>query len=297
VYVATSGNDSTCVRLDAAKPCASFDRAYAIAQLGDLVSVAAGSYPLQHLSSKSGKTGAGDLADVVIEPASGAAVTVKGLELGEYNVGGGPSHLTIRGIKDGRSPQGAFEFVGLNDVTLVNLDAANFYLDRSSNVKIDGGDWGPCLVPSSTCSNSKLDVDTGSNITIQNATFHDYRIVPNSGEHFECMIIFGGQNITVKGNTFKDCEFYNIFVQHPVWSGGYDGHSPDGMVFENNSFSQVWENGVWGVRFSALAFSPRQIPFNNVMVRCNTLDGQATIEDNDDHDGTTYQNFTVTSSC
>jgi hypothetical protein len=298
VTVSPSGNDATCVRGKLTKPCASFDHAYALARLGDIVSISGGSYPLQHVTAKQQKAGPGDLPNVVIQPAAGATVTVQGLELGNSDFPNGPSHLTVRGIKDGRSPQGAFEFVGLNDVTLENLDAANFYLDHSSNVRVIGGDWGPCLSPSETCSNSKLDVDTGSNITIQNATFHDYRIVPNSGEHFECLIIFGGRNITLRGNTFRDCEFYNVFVQHPVWAGsGYDGRSPEGMVFENNSFTQVWENGVWGVRFSALAFSPRQIPFRNVTVRCNTLAGRAFVEANDDHDGTRYENFSVTRSC
>lgn len=253
-----------------------------------MVVVQAGNYGKQTISSKSDKTGTGDLADVVIQPASGARVTVAGLTLN------GAAHLTIKSIVDGRSPQGAFQVIGGGDVLLKDLDAANFYIDRASNVMVDGGDWGPCTVPSSTCSNSKLDVGTGSNITIQNATFHDYRIVPNSGEHFECMIVFGGQNITIRGNTFRNCEFYNIFIQHPIWAGGsFDGRSPEGMLIENNSFTPVWENGVWGVRFSALAFSPRRIPFKNITVRCNSLSGGAYIEPNDDSDGTVYQNFSI----
>ncbi len=159
-----------------------------------------------------------------------------------------------------------------------------------------GGDWGPCTVPSQTCSNSKLDTSTGSNILIDGARFHDYRIVPNSGEHFECLIMFSGRNVTVRNSTFTDCEFYNIFVQHPAWAGyaGPDGTWPRDMVFERNTFTPVWENGYWGRRFSALAFSPRQRPFYNVAVRCNNFTGGAYTSVNDDGDGTQYVNFVIT---
>jgi chitodextrinase len=46
VYLAVSGNDSTCVRNDPTHPCATFNRAYHVAQGGDTVLVAAGSYPV-----------------------------------------------------------------------------------------------------------------------------------------------------------------------------------------------------------------------------------------------------------
>jgi hypothetical protein len=153
-------------------------------------------------------------------------------------------------------------------------------------------------VPSQTCSNSKIDVASGSNILVENALFHDYRIVYGSGEHFECMIIFGGQNITVRGNSFRDCEYYNIFVQHPVWAGSaYDGRSPEGMLFERNTFTSTWSGGVYGERDTSLAFSPRRIPFRNVTIRCNTFLDGGQISVNDDGDGTQYENFVITSSC
>ena len=42
VYVSTSGSDSTCVRGDSSKPCASFNKAFQIAATGDVVEVAGG---------------------------------------------------------------------------------------------------------------------------------------------------------------------------------------------------------------------------------------------------------------
>jgi len=45
LWVSPSGSDVTCVRGNASLPCASYQRAYALAQSGDLVQVAPGSYP------------------------------------------------------------------------------------------------------------------------------------------------------------------------------------------------------------------------------------------------------------
>lgn len=297
LIVAPRGNDATCRRNKLKRPCASFDRAYALSRLGDVVHVLGGAYPFQRLTAKRGKKLDVDAPNVIIQPAPGASVTVAGLELAGDDTQSGPSHVTVRGFRDSRSPQGAVEVEGAFDVRLENIDAANFRIDHSSNVTVRGGDWGPCTVPSSTCSNSKIDVDAGANIVVEHARFHDYRIVPNSGEHFECMIVFGGRNVTIRGNTFTNCEFYNIFIQHPTWADGYNGRTPEGMVIERNSFSPVWENGVWNVRFSALAFSPRRIPFRNVVVRCNEFRGGSKMEINDDSDGTRYEAFTVTKQC
>ncbi len=292
VFLAPGGNDAGPCSKRA--PCKSFQRGYAKAKPGQVVELAAGDYGLQKMRRDASKTSS---VDVVLRPAADAVVTVQGLELGERaEPGKGPSHVTIRGVKDAREPQGAFDIVGANDVTFRDLDAANFYIDLSSNVTIHGGDWGPCTVPSQTCSNSKIDVDAGENILVQGARFHDYRIVPNSGEHFECIIIFGGRNVTIRDNVFSNCEFYNIFVQHPVWAGeGFDGRSPESMVFERNTFTPVWENGVMGRRFTALAFSPRRVPFRNVRVACNAFTGGARLQVNDDSDGTTYEDFKVIS--
>ena len=45
VALSPTGNDSTCVRGDLSKPCQRFQRAYDVAQAGDTISVAPGTYP------------------------------------------------------------------------------------------------------------------------------------------------------------------------------------------------------------------------------------------------------------
>jgi Right handed beta helix region len=283
--VSPQGDDRTCAR-GSQVSCATFDRAYAIARLGDTVAIAAGSYAAQRITRKQGKTGSTDQADVVFEPRRGASVTVQGLEVD------GASHLTLRGIRDGRNPQGSFNLMNAGDVTWDGLDAANFYVDGSNNVTIRGGDWGPCTVPG-PCSNSKLDVETGSNVLVENARFHDYRIVAGSGEHFECLIIFGGRNITLSNNRFENCEFYNIFLQHPTWADGrFDGRSPSQIIMRGNIFSPTIDNGEVG-RTSAIAFSSRGIAFTDIEISGNWFTGAASISVDDDGTRTPVRDFLI----
>jgi chitodextrinase len=294
VYVTSSGSDSNpCTQ---AAPCRSFQRGYAVAQPGQIVQVAGGSYPRQQMSRVSSHT---DPNDVIIQPASGETVNVAGLTLGSQGYNTGPEHLTIRGIRDSRSPMGAFEAIGTNDVTFENLRAGNFYENYSSNFTVKGGDYGPCTVPSSVCSNNKLDVQTGDNILVDGVQMHDFRIVPYSGQHFECMIIFGGRYITIRNSSFTNCEFYNIFVQHPAWAGyaGSDGTWPRDMLLERNTFTLTYADGnLNGAGAPGIAFSPRQVPFYNVMIKCNTFLQNSGVSVNDDRDGTQYVNFSIVSS-
>jgi chitodextrinase len=53
VYLSTSGSDSTCARNNSSKPCATFNRAYQIANTGDTVLVSAGQYPYDSVSQGS----------------------------------------------------------------------------------------------------------------------------------------------------------------------------------------------------------------------------------------------------
>jgi chitodextrinase len=296
VYVATNGNDSTCARLDSTRPCASFDRAYSIASLGDVVQVANGTYPAQTISEKPGKDGSGDLPDVVFTPAAGATVRVGGLTFGEYEGTSGPDHITIRNVTDSRSPQGAFWAHGdTTDVTWENLDAANFYLGKEvANFTVRGGDWGPCTVPSGgLCSNSKIDVEVAGPVLVENARFHDYRIVQGSGEHFECMIVFGGRNITIRNNTFRNCEFYNIFLQHAVWAESrYTSPEPFGITIERNDMEHSYD-GNGNKNRMAIGFSERSIAWRDVAVRCNNLNGSWISEHDDGQTWIVYENFSI----
>ena len=91
----TGSDDGPCTQ---AAPCASFDRAYRVAQPGQAVEVAAGSYPEQDLNSDYTKTLPDD---VVFRPAVGATVIVAGL-------GVHASHITFQNLSLKTASKSAF---------------------------------------------------------------------------------------------------------------------------------------------------------------------------------------------
>ena len=144
VWVSTTGNDSTCVRGDNAKPCKSFDRAYAIAQLGDTVEVAGGDYGDQTLTLKSDKSAVGDLADVVFQPAPSATVTIGELNSGtDVQSPNGAKHVTIKNMSDNNigSKYCTWGITnGSEDMSIINGDACNVNVFDSKSITINGGD-------------------------------------------------------------------------------------------------------------------------------------------------------------
>jgi chitodextrinase len=285
VFVARNGSDATCARGSAANPCATFDRAYGIAQLGDVVEVAAGAYPMQQVTEKTGKDAPGLAPDVVFQPAPGAAVLVAGVQFGSGCCGApgnGPDHITLRNMSESRPVGSQTGWVighESNDITWENIDAANFYIYSARDVLINGGDWGPCNADTGGgCSNSKIDQEPSyrtERVTVSRATFHDYRIQPGSGSHFECMFIVGGRDVTIRRSKFYNCEFFDIFVQYyQDLNFGRLSYNPlAGLTIENNWFAQPYD-GNGSLRPTSLYFSDRwHYGLENVLVRYNTLYG------------------------
>jgi chitodextrinase len=295
VFVATNGNDANpCTQ---AAPCLSLNRAYRAAQPGQTVQVACGSYGPQSIGRDGSKTSS---SDVVFRPANPSAPCVRilgSLTLGDTS-SAGPSHVSFVGtpssrwlLKDGSNVEWPLIMGNLDDATLEEFDASNFYVNYAANITIRGGDYGPCTVPSSTCANNKLDGDTVGSITIENALFHNYWITPGSGEHFECMIVFGGRNIVVRGNVFRNCVIYNIFFQHPVWLSNWNG-APEHITIEGNTFEKSMDgNGV--KNRPSVAFSERGQPFNDVTFRANLMNGSCVNLHDDGQNYLLYANFTV----
>jgi hypothetical protein len=284
LYVSATGSDAG--RCSKAAPCASFDRAYHVAKPGEIVEVAAGTYPPQLVKQDLTKTSPND---VVFRPAPGASVFVAGrLDLGDFDVRGA-SHITVRGLK-------AEEIRAINsvsDVTLQNIDARNFYLNGVQNVLIKGGDWGPCTTRVDPCSNSKIDLGDAAtgpenrNITIDGAVFHDYR-VSSPEDHFECLFILSGTNIAIRNSRFSGCAYYNIFLQH------IGERRLGDLTIERNWFSPTTDGfNQIGNRDSGIAFSPRGHPFANVLIRSNSFIGGTGISVNDDGDRIAYSRFRV----
>ncbi len=298
VWVSTTGSDSTCVRGDSTRPCASFDRAYALAQLGDIVEVSAGNYAPQIILSKSDKNTNGDLADVVFLPASGANVAVATLNIGsDTSSSNGAKHITVKNIRDHNSngPDCFWEIQnGANDVTISGADTCNVQIFGSSQITIENSDLGPCVVGNGSdaidgCSNSKI--GNSSNVTFRGNTIHDIVSRNTVTNHIECMFIVSGSGINIQQNKFYGCGVYDIFIQR------YDGGEISNLLIENNWFAQSREGEYpnfgpyWDL---AIGFSPRARAFTNVTVRNNSFHPRATISIDDDGWGGAYSNFKVT---
>ena len=97
VRVAPNGSDG-CTRGNGSVPCQSLGRAYAIAQPGDVVSVAAGKYPAQRLLS-GGKGRRGPAITIKCRPVHSCILS--DLTLGQNSgssSGDAPSYVNIDGI-------------------------------------------------------------------------------------------------------------------------------------------------------------------------------------------------------
>jgi hypothetical protein len=272
VFIAPSGSDAkACTRR---APCASFNRAYAVAALGDVVEMSCGTYPAQTITEKSGKDRPGDLPDVVFRPAKGCpTVRVVDLTLGTYVNGNGPDHITLRGLSDVavRGNQSGWNFGwDTTDVTVVRFDTGSVYLDGTNGVTLRKGDLGPCdreHPAGSDCSNNKLGLDN-ANTLIDGVTFHEYYCDP-SNCHFECLIVFGARGITVRNSKFYLCDVYDIFFQG-------DRGLVRNVTLENNWFDQPLSpniangrrNPSYG-RNSSVEFS--RVGYSRVLIRFNSF--------------------------
>jgi hypothetical protein len=86
-----------------------------------------------------------------------------------------------------------------------------------------------------------LDSDgTLANITFKNNVIHDFLDDDSNSyyDHFECVFIDGGTNVTFDSNKFYDCQIYSIFIQD------FQGHPLNGLTVQNNWF---WaDQGIMG---------------------------------------------------
>jgi hypothetical protein len=258
VWVSTVGNDTNCARLDQSRPCKTLNRAYKIAQPGDQVEIAGGTYASQLIEEDPSKT---SQTDVVFRPAIGATPQFQCDDDASDCIAVDGKHVTMKNLrmvdmspKGGMPRQGGVCICrGSDDVTYYNFDAGYFYI-AGDHASIIGGDYGPIV---DQVSKLEFGVDRPpENILIDGAFIHDHR---GFDRHPECLAFYAGSNVTIRNSRFNNCEVFGIFL-----APGND-HS-DNVLVENNFFSNTGD-----VSMSAHIKTRSTGTCSNLLFRFNTF--------------------------
>jgi len=237
VYVSTNGSDSNgCTK---AAPCKTFDRAYRVADPGDVVEVAGGAYPGQTINVDSSKTASDD---VLFRPAAGAAVTLSS-PLTVYG-----RHLELRDMTFRYEIQ-----AGASDVTLRNIVAPGRIRITSNgtafprDIAIIGGEIGPGVDSHPQIgSNGTTTSASPTNILFDGVRFHDFTISPGSSAHVECLQVWAVDGLTIRNSRFENCYHFDIFLQKLP---GGAAPTPTNILIENN-FLDCCGGGFYSIRMS-----------------------------------------------
>ena len=254
LYVSPSGSNAGNCGL--AAPCASFDRAYHVAQPGQIVQVAAGSYPLQRMTFDATKSSA--TGNVTFQSAPGQLAIVAGIS------GDGISHVTFVGSSTRNlapptsgitlKPQpaamdagGDFELQNCSRfVVLRNMDMRQFGVNGSDNVTIDGGtvggydnSGGDSFVggPYQGRGTSYCTAENPSNVLITHLLFHDVQRTNFPTAHPDCLQFYGTASTVVDGNVFVRCGTSDLLARPNA------PYTIDSLTIQNNVFSPSSESG------------------------------------------------------
>lgn len=277
-FVKVDGSDSgSCT---ASSPCRTFNRAYEQADPGEIVDVAAGTYPTQRVEYDSAKTSADD---VYFRPAAGAAVKIAG-DIDAYG-----SHVTFMAMQASDTDIPYDGPAAVSDVTFWGMDGRNFTIDSGTQINVIGGDYGPA----SSCGGSYGGGNNGirmnrpgvmpSDILIWGVNIHDIQSYDLVQCHIECLIVGAGRNITVRGSRFWNCSIFDIFLQP------FNGPISD-VTLENNWFATPTDPNGKPNSGRAVEFSGGG-PWRDLLIRHNSVN--TAINLNDGAANPTYENTKV----
>jgi hypothetical protein len=250
-FVAPGGNDAgTCTSKD---PCATFARAYRAAQPGDVVEVAAGTYPEQIMPRDD--TRLSD-RDVTFRPAPGASVKLAGLTFGQWTDDRGASHVQVRDMDVGEIMARRTD-----DLTFRNLTMRSFWVEGGRDIRFVGGSIGgikganPWL---GTWRGADGSTDTPKDVVIEDVDFHDVRM-QKAADHIECLHVNDVDGLVVRNSSFRDCDTFDMLVMY-----GYNEVLRD-ILIEHNEFAST------GNSFGGPSYFGLSLRFgHNVTVRNNT---------------------------
>jgi hypothetical protein len=249
LFVSSGGSDSG--RCDAAHPCKTLQRAYNVAQPGEGVDVLSGSYPDQEISGNNRGP------SVVFAPSPGANVQLGWLYIHADNV-------ELRDFTAG----GWVAYWDSDGFTARNLTIHHFEIYGASNLRVLGGSVGPSYTPGESTPPNYISWGNGTvepkNILIDGVRFHDFRR-GFAADHMECMMVSGGDGITIRDSWFTRCDIFDIYFTQ--WSGPGPPHD---ITLENNIFDVSTSDSQPGDTSLAVWFGDHMDSFKNITVRYNT---------------------------
>ena len=255
LYLSPAGSDAgSC---SAAAPCATLQRAFALAQPGQTVELAGGTYPSQTLG-RSQKSGT---AHVVFRPAAGAQVSFSGrLTLD------GAAHVTLVGFKlarPGPSDRSLFVDACTTDVTLDKVSGETFFvLEGTSHIRFLGGSWGgygtagaqdsgigtsEAAGPGRSCEGAPA--TPAHDIVFDRVTFHDvFWNVPASawgGSHPDCLELNGYvDGVTIRNSRFERCASTFLMI-------GPDQGDIGHVTVERSVFTELGPESWYGIQITS----------------------------------------------
>ena len=250
VWVSTAGNDGTCARLDQSKPCKTINRAYRVAQPGDQIEVAAGSYPAEDVLADPAKTSE---SIVVVRPAAGADVTVADIDVWAR-------HIEFRNLK---IPVDFYVKCGADDVTLRGSKVRVFFVRAATRVSFIDTEFGPSDSISQIGHTEECQTSP-DRILLDQVYMHDFTH-PDPGNHMECLTVQAANNLVIRNSRFYHCEDFDILFKHraPVLRSS-------NVLIENSWFDKPWPDGSSAIQFSEPESGGT---YENVTIRNNSWNG------------------------
>lgn len=263
VFVNPQGNDSSCSRGGSA--CATWNRAYQIAQPGDIVSVAGGTYPSQVIQSKASNR---NLSPGCTPTSTSKCITF--VPAGQVTIGGilevRGSSVYVKGARNTPLPQANSTYT-INAVGYADVEA-NSNADHPDHVVLEGirtvstgvfnadtvtlkdmgvgpstAFWGGssevCCREGSGMENK---IGFGGGVTyvpkdvtldglyIQRQNGDSSRLQPGADVHFGGLFIVTVDGLTIKGSVFDRNVVYHIQIQN------FDGPRAKRVLIDGNSF-------------------------------------------------------------
>jgi hypothetical protein len=260
VFLSPNGSDSN--PCSAAAPCLSLNRAYHAVRSGGRVELAAGLYGCDDITPDPSKT-----KFVVFAPAAGASVSttcelsIDGnyIEFDNLNLAGirtdSAQHLTLRNVN-----------VTCQDVAPYTLyapglcSAGVFVFAPASYFSMIGGSVGPTWDAPGAPGQSQVGIALGAvsgpsqNLLFDGVHFHDNRRSDDL-QHTSCLMLGGGQNVTIRNSSFDNCAVFDLFV---TWWNFVQPQYPvaTNVVIDHNTFARAvagcagCQSGYFSVEFA-----------------------------------------------